>query len=91
MHPNEDYVLHLLEDAGLVTRTQVEKAKSKLNGAANVASSGPVFGDYLGVRQAITDAEGPMFTGGTSPKAALAAAISKANYVLASYNSRVGG
>ena len=36
MHPNEDYVLHLLEDAGLVTRTQVEKAKSKLNGAANV-------------------------------------------------------
>jgi sn-glycerol 3-phosphate transport system substrate-binding protein len=62
-----------------------------LNGAANVASSGPVFGDYLGVRQAITDAEGPMFTGGTSPKAALAAAISKANSVLASYNSRVGG
>ncbi len=36
MHPNEDYVLHLLEDAGLVTRTQVEKAKSKLNGAGNV-------------------------------------------------------
>jgi type IV pilus assembly protein PilB len=36
VHPNEDYVLHLLEDAGLVTRTQVEKAKSKLNGAANV-------------------------------------------------------
>ena len=36
MHPNEDYVLHLLEDAGLVTRTQVEKAKSRLNGAANV-------------------------------------------------------
>ena len=36
MHPNEDYVLHLLEDAGLVTRTQVENAKSKLNGAANV-------------------------------------------------------
>ncbi len=36
MHPNEDYVLHLLEDAGLVTRTQIEKARSKLNGAANV-------------------------------------------------------
>jgi type IV pilus assembly protein PilB len=36
VHPNEDYVLHLLEDAGLVTRTQVEKAKSKLNGAGNV-------------------------------------------------------
>ena len=36
VHANEDYVLHLLEDAGLVTRTQVEKAKSKLNGAGNV-------------------------------------------------------
>jgi sn-glycerol 3-phosphate transport system substrate-binding protein len=62
-----------------------------LSGAANVASSGPVFGDFLGVRKAITDAEGPMFSGGTSSKAALAAAISKANSVLAAYNSRVGG
>ena len=62
-----------------------------LSGAANVASSGPVFGDYLGVRQAIVDAEGPMFSGGATPKAALAAAISKVNSVLAAYNSRVGG
>jgi sn-glycerol 3-phosphate transport system substrate-binding protein len=62
-----------------------------LSGAANVASAGPVFGDYLGVRQAITDAEGPMFSGGASPKAALAAAASKANSVLATYNSRIGG
>jgi sn-glycerol 3-phosphate transport system substrate-binding protein len=61
-----------------------------LSGAANAASAGPVFGDYLGVRQAITDAEGPMFSGG-SPKAALAAAASKANSVLAAYNSRIGG
>jgi type IV pilus assembly protein PilB len=36
VHLNEDYVLNLLEDAGLVTRKQIEKAKSKLNGAANV-------------------------------------------------------
>ena len=36
VHPNEDYVLNLLEDAGLVTRTQIEKARAKLNGAANV-------------------------------------------------------
>jgi type IV pilus assembly protein PilB len=35
MHPTEDYVLHLLEEAGLVTPTQVEKAKSKLNGVGN--------------------------------------------------------
>jgi len=61
-----------------------------LSGAANVASAGPVFGDYLGVRQAITDAEGPMFTSGASAKSALAAAISKANSVLSAYNARVG-
>jgi type II secretion system protein E len=36
VHPNEDYVLNLLEDAGLVTRTQIEKARAKLNGAADV-------------------------------------------------------
>jgi type II secretion system protein E len=31
----EDYVLKLLEDAGLVTRSQIEAAKSKLNGQTN--------------------------------------------------------
>ncbi|MDP9254600.1 MAG: GspE/PulE family protein [Verrucomicrobiota bacterium] len=36
MQPNEDYVLDLLHDAGLVTRSQIESAKAKLNGAANV-------------------------------------------------------
>ena len=36
VHPNEDYVLNLLEDVGLVTRTQIEKARAKLNGATNV-------------------------------------------------------
>jgi len=34
--PNEQYVLNLLEDAGLITRTQIEKARAKLNGAADV-------------------------------------------------------
>lgn len=29
----EDYVLKLLEDAGLVTRSQIENAKSRLNGS----------------------------------------------------------
>ncbi len=33
MHPNEDYVLNVLEDVGLVTRSQIENAKSRLNGA----------------------------------------------------------
>jgi type IV pilus assembly protein PilB len=32
----EDYVLKLLEDAGLVTRSQIEKAKARLNGAGAI-------------------------------------------------------
>jgi type IV pilus assembly protein PilB len=36
VQPNEDYLLDLLQDAGLVTRSQIESAKAKLNGAANV-------------------------------------------------------
>ena len=31
----DDYVLKLLEDAGLVTRSQIENAKARLNGSAN--------------------------------------------------------
>ena len=36
MQPKEDYVLKLLEDAGLVTRSQVEKARARRNGTSNV-------------------------------------------------------
>ncbi len=36
MQLKEDYVLKLLEDAGLVTRSQIDKARSKLNGTTNV-------------------------------------------------------
>jgi len=36
MQPREDYVLKLLEDAGLVTRSQIDKAKARLNGSGNV-------------------------------------------------------
>lgn len=35
MQAKEDYVLNLLEDAGLVTRSQIEAAKSRLNGTTN--------------------------------------------------------
>ncbi|HVF72155.1 MAG TPA: ATPase, T2SS/T4P/T4SS family [Chthoniobacterales bacterium] len=35
MQQKEDYVLKLLEDAGLVTRSQIEKAKARLNGSGN--------------------------------------------------------
>ncbi len=36
MHPNEDYVLKVLEDVGLVTNKQIEKARARLNGAPSV-------------------------------------------------------
>ena len=35
MQAKEDYILELLEDAGFVTRSQIERAKSRLNGATN--------------------------------------------------------
>ena len=35
MRTKEDYVLKLLEDAGLVTRSQIEKARARLNGSGN--------------------------------------------------------
>jgi len=34
--PNEDYVLRVLQDVGLVTRPQIEKARARLNGANTV-------------------------------------------------------
>src|SRR6476620_9479916 len=36
MEQREDYVLKLLEDAGLVTRSQIEKARARLNGSDDV-------------------------------------------------------
>jgi type IV-A pilus assembly ATPase PilB len=36
VHPDENYVLELLEDAGLVTRPQIDSARTRLNGANNV-------------------------------------------------------
>ena len=36
MPPKEDYVLKLLEEAGLVTRSQIASARSKRNGTTNV-------------------------------------------------------
>ncbi|HKP93365.1 MAG TPA: ATPase, T2SS/T4P/T4SS family [Chthoniobacterales bacterium] len=35
MQQKEDYVLKLLEDAGLLTRSQIEAAKARLNGSGN--------------------------------------------------------
>jgi type IV pilus assembly protein PilB len=38
LHPNEDYVLHVLEDVGLVTRSQIDNARARLNGSPDVVS-----------------------------------------------------
>jgi type IV pilus assembly protein PilB len=35
VQPKEDYVLKLLEDAGLITRPQIENAKARLNGSGS--------------------------------------------------------
>jgi general secretion pathway protein E/type IV pilus assembly protein PilB len=36
LHPNDEYVLQLLEDVGLVTSAQIKSARARLNGSANV-------------------------------------------------------
>jgi type IV pilus assembly protein PilB len=36
VHPNEDYVLKVLQEVGLITRKQVDGAKKKMNGAPSV-------------------------------------------------------
>ena len=36
MQNNEDYVLKVLQEVGLVTRPQIEKARARLNGARNI-------------------------------------------------------
>src|SRR5437867_514113 len=36
MQQNDDYVLRILQEVGLVTRPQIESARSRLNGANNV-------------------------------------------------------
>ena len=47
--PNEEYVLDLLRDAGLVTRKQIEEARANLNGSTSVVE--------LLVRQGIVSAD----------------------------------
>jgi sn-glycerol 3-phosphate transport system substrate-binding protein len=61
-----------------------------VTGVNNTATAGPVIGDYLGVRDAVRNAEESMFTGGTDANAALAAALKNANAAMSAYNTRVG-
>jgi sn-glycerol 3-phosphate transport system substrate-binding protein len=57
----------------------------------NVATAGPVIGDFAGVRDAVEDALEQMLTGGTAPADALARAKQAADAAIADYNARVGG
>ncbi len=61
-----------------------------VTGVNNVATAGPVIGDYLGARDAVRNAEESMFTGGTDPSSALSASLKNANKAIAAYNARVG-
>jgi sn-glycerol 3-phosphate transport system substrate-binding protein len=62
-----------------------------VTGVNNVATAGPVIGDYQGVRDSVLDAEQAMFSEGVSPQAALTRAAKGADGKIADYNSRVGG
>jgi sn-glycerol 3-phosphate transport system substrate-binding protein len=62
-----------------------------LSGPNTVATSGSVIGNYVGVRNAVRDAENSMFLQGNNPNAALKQAASNANSAMSEYNSRVGG
>ena len=61
-----------------------------LDGKDNVATAGPVIGDYEGVRNAMTDALESFLVGSTAPDAALTRAKQKADAAISAYNARVG-
>ncbi|MGZ8752015.1 MAG: ABC transporter substrate-binding protein [Acidimicrobiia bacterium] len=61
-----------------------------LNGPTTLATTGPVIGDFAGVRAAVVDGITSMLAGGTSPRAALAATQREADAVIRDYNERVG-
>jgi sn-glycerol 3-phosphate transport system substrate-binding protein len=60
-----------------------------LAGKNTLASSGPVIGDYLGVREVIDEQETALLAGEKSPKKALNDAKSESDRVMKDYNDRV--
>ena len=62
-----------------------------VGGANNVATSGSVIGNNVGVRAATRDAMNSMFLEGTDPKTAIATAAKNATTAIEDYNSRIGG
>jgi sn-glycerol 3-phosphate transport system substrate-binding protein len=62
-----------------------------LSGVENVATAGPVIGDYVGVRKAVSDAISSMLIQGTDPAAALTQAAKAGDAAIEEYNARIGG
>jgi sn-glycerol 3-phosphate transport system substrate-binding protein len=60
-------------------------------GPDNVATAGPLIGDYQGVRDAVLAAMEQMFTQDKAPKPALDDARTRADGAIEEYNSRIGG
>jgi sn-glycerol 3-phosphate transport system substrate-binding protein len=62
-----------------------------VEGKNNLATAGPVIGDYLGVRSVVDEEVTRLLSEGTKPKAALKAAKKGADEIIEDYNERVGG
>jgi sn-glycerol 3-phosphate transport system substrate-binding protein len=60
-------------------------------GKNNLATAGPVIGDYLGVRLAVDEEVTRMLSEGKKPKSALQAAKKGSDAIIQDYNERVGG
>jgi sn-glycerol 3-phosphate transport system substrate-binding protein len=61
-----------------------------VSGPTDVATVGPLIGDYQGVRDAVKDGILSMLTGGLSPQAALEKAQKRADASIKTYNTRLG-
>lgn len=62
-----------------------------LGGPTNLATTGPVIGDFLDVRRAVVDGLSSMLNSDTPPLRALAQTQRAADAVVAAYNERVAG
>ena len=61
-----------------------------LAGVENVATAGPVIGDYVGVRKGVSDALASMFSQGTDAATALTQAAQAGDAAIEEYNGRIG-
>ncbi|MGZ4714754.1 MAG: hypothetical protein ACXV9S_17450, partial [Acidimicrobiia bacterium] len=61
-----------------------------LVGKDDIATAGPVIGDYAGVRDVVRDVMTQMLTGGMDATTALHKAVAESNAKIEGYNRRVG-